>query len=293
MDVTEPAALLRVEPLHRDFGARIAGVDLAQDLDDATTEAIRAAIDEYSFVCFPGQDMNDERHLAFTRALGELENNHIVFGKTGKVVYFGDVGNVLPDGAVQGNADERIKFLTANEMWHTDSSFREVPSALSVMAAYEVPKKGGQTQYASTRAAYARLPAEMQAEIDPLIAIHDYLYSRTKVAPVEPGHAATVPPVKQKLVRRNPRSGAKNYFVGSHARAIVGWDEVGGRALLDDLTARATVADAVYTHAWRSGDLVVWDNRCLLHRGTGYDADRYRRRMRFTRVSNVVNTLKE
>jgi alpha-ketoglutarate-dependent 2,4-dichlorophenoxyacetate dioxygenase len=285
--------MLNIEPLHRDLGARITGVDLADELDDDTVEEIQAAVDDYSFVCFPEQEMDDERHMAFTKRLGALENNHIVYGRTGKHVYFGDVGNVLPDGTVQGNKDPRIVFLTANEMWHTDSSFREVPSKLTVMAAYEVPEEGGATQYVSTRAAYARLPADMQETIDPLIAIHDYVFSRSKVAEVAEDHAATLPPVKHKMVRTNPGNGAKNYFVGSHAREIVGWDEQRSRALLDDLVARAIVEDAVYTHQWAPGDLVIWDNRCLLHRGTGYDADKYRRRMRFMRVSNEVNSLDE
>ena len=123
----------------------------------------------------------------------------------------------------------------------------------------------------------------MQATIDPLHVIHDYVFSRSQVAPVDPNHAASLPPIEQKLVRENPRNGLKNYYVGSHARSIVGWSGIESRKLIDELTEQATRPQDVYAHQWQVGDTVIWDNRCLLHRGGGYDADRWRRRMRQTR----------
>ena len=138
--------------------------------------------------------------------------------------------------------------------------------------------------FISERTAYERLPDEMKATIDPLYVLHDYVFSRSKVAPVDPNHAASLPPVMHRLVRTNPGNGAKNYFVGSHARSIVGWSGIDGRKLIDDLLERASRPEDIYTHAWRPGDTVIWDNRCVLHKGTGYDADRWRRRMRQTRV---------
>ncbi|MBD87524.1 MAG: hypothetical protein CMM34_04615, partial [Rhodospirillaceae bacterium] len=129
--------------------------------------------------------------------------------------------------------------------------------------------------------------------IDPLIVFHAYGYYRSKVAPVTKSHAASLPPVRQKLVRKNSNNGAKNFYVGSHAREVVGWDEDRSRELLDGLLGGATGADHIYTHQWKPGQLVVWDNRCLLHRGTGYDADKYRRYMRQTRVVGKGSTLLE
>ena len=166
---------------------------------------------------------------------------------------------------------------------------------LSIMCAYEAPDEGGATEFVSTRAAYRRLPDDMKAEIDPLIAVHDYVFSRSKVSPdaVTPSHAASLPPVQQKLVRTNPRTGAKNYFVGSHAKEIAGWNEKDSRVLLDNLLDRATREEHVYSHAWKPGDLVIWDNRCLIHRGSGFDADRYRRYLRQTRVRGAGSTLDE
>jgi len=286
---------LTSEPLHPDFGVRITGIDLSERQSDETLEEIREAVDRYSFVYFPGQPYDDARQLAFTKQFGEPEPNHVKQGQDGKIEYFGTIGNVQDDGTAIGNSHKKTIFLTGNNMWHSDSSFRATPAKLSLMCAYETPDEGGQTEFVSARAAYRRLPDDMKARIDPLLAIHDYVFSRSKVAPdaVTPSHAASLPPVRQKLVRANPRTGEKNYFVGSHAREIVGWSFEDSRELIDDLMERATRREYVYAHAWKPGDLVIWDNRCLLHRGAGYDADKYRRQMRQTRVRGAGPTLSE
>lgn len=288
-------AALTIEKLHPDFGARITGVDLGAPLSDAAVEEIRAAIDDYSFLLFPGQAMDDDKHLAFTRLLGEPEPNHVKLGQEGIVEYFGTIGNVQPDGTTVGNSHKRTIFQTGNNMWHTDSSFRKVPAFVSIMCAYEVPDEGGETEFVSARAAYGRLSGDEKEKIDPLHVIHDYVFSRSKVSPdaVTPSHAASLPPIEQKLVRNNPRSGAKNLYIGSHARQIAGWSLEESRPLLDDLLDRATRPEFVYAQAWQPGDVVIWDNRCLLHRGAGFDADKYRRHMRQTRVEGGGPTLAE
>lgn len=286
---------LNIEKLHDDFGARITGVDVTPPLDDATVEAIREAIDEHAFLVFPDQHLDDAQQLAFTSLLGEPEPNHVILGQTGRREYFGTIGNIDAEGRQMGNDHKHVRFLTGNNMWHSDSSFREVPSFVSIMSVHEVPDEGGETLYVSARAAYDRLSAAEQEAIDPLVTIHDYVFSRSKIGPdaVTPSHAASLPPVRQRLVRTNPRTGRKNYYVGSHAKAIEGWDDGRSRDLLDDLLERATRPEYVYSHRWEPGQLVIWDNRCLLHRGVGYDADRYRRRMRQTRVEGRCNTLQE
>ncbi len=288
-------ATLQFTPLHEDFGVRVAGIDLRAPLGADVVAEIQEAIDEYAFLCFPDQPFDDDRQVAFTRLLGEPEINHVKFGQEGVIEYLGTIGNVQPDGSKLGNSDKKTVFMTGNNVWHTDSSFRKVPALVSIMCAYEVPAEGGITEFVSTRAAYARLGDSEKARIDPLIAIHDYVYSRSKIAPdaVTPAHAASLPPVEQKLVRANPRTRAKNYYVGSHARNIVSWSNADSRALLDDLVAQAVRPAHVFAHAWQPGDLVIWDNRCLLHRGTGYDADKYRRRMRQSRVAGLGPTLTE
>jgi len=156
-----------------------------------------------------------------------------------------------------------------------------------------VPGEGGVTEYVSQRAAYAALPESMQATIDPLRVLHDYVFSRSQVAPVDPNHAASLPPIEHRLVRTNPKNGSKNYYVGSHARSIVDFSGIDGRKLIDELVERATAPEQIYAHQWQVGDTVIWDNRCVLHRGLGYDADRWRRLMRQTRVSGGGPTLTE
>ena len=142
---------LNIEALHPDFGGRITGIDLRAPISEATIDEIRAAIDDYSFVCFPGQNFDDAAQLAFTRLLGEPEESHVKLGEEGKVEYFGTIGNVQPDGTVLGNDHKKTIFLTGNNLWHSDSSFRKVPAYFSIMCAYEVPEEGGKTEFVSQR----------------------------------------------------------------------------------------------------------------------------------------------
>ncbi len=276
-------------PLHGEFGVRldvesVAGLDIG---------LLRGLIDSHSLVYIPGGASGDDDHLELTRRLGEPEEDHVLLGRQGRVGWFGTVGNVRPDGTVLGNDHENTLFQSGNTMWHSDSSFRAVPTYVSITCAYITPDEGGETLFASQRTAWDRLEPSFRERLEPLVVIHDYVYSRSKVAPVAPSHAASVPPVRQRLVRRNPASGARNLYVGSHAREIEGWPFSAGRALLDDLVAGITADEHVYVHRWQPGDLLIWDNRCLLHRGSGYDADRFRRYMRQTRVRGAGPTLEE
>ena len=285
---------LNVQALHTDFGAQISGLDLSQHLSDKTIGEIKQAIDQHSFLCFPDQSISDDIQLAFTKLFGEPEPSHVSLGQEGIIENFITIGNVQDDGSVLGSEHQKTRFLTGNNMWHSDSSFRSVPTYISIMCAYEVPMDGGKTEFVSQRAAYKRLPTKTQSVITPLIAIHDYVYSRSKIGhdAVSPSHAASLPPVRQKLVRKNLNMG-ENIYIGSHAKEIEGWGFDESRALLEDLLARKTEPNHIYEHTWKPGDLVIWDNRCLLHRGSGYDEDKYRRRMRQTRVKGTDSTLNE
>jgi alpha-ketoglutarate-dependent 2,4-dichlorophenoxyacetate dioxygenase len=284
---------LHFEPLHDLFGARVTGIDLSKEVTDDDVASIHNAMDEYSLLCFPEQAMTDEAQLALTRRLGEPEPNHVTFGATGKIDYFATIGNVIDAENKKGNDDAHTRYQRGNNLWHSDSSFRLVPTRYSINHAYEVPGEGGITEFASQRIAYARLPAATKETIDPLHVLHDYVFSRSQTAPVDPNHAASLPPIEHRLVRANPANGRKNYYVGSHARSIIGLSGIESRKLIDDLLAQATRSEDVYGHQWQAGDTLMWDNRCLLHRGLGYDADRWRRLMRQTRVSGVGPTLSE
>ncbi len=286
-------AELTIEPLHERFGARIHGLDVTVGLDDATVEVLHEAIDRYSVICLPHQPMTDEAQLAFTRRLGEPEEDHVSYGRTGEVVLLRTIGNVIDRATSRDAEDPNTRFQRANELWHSDSSFREVPSYVSILHAYEVPGEGGDTLFASMRSAYDNLPLALQEEIDPLHVWHDYVFSRSQVAPLDANLAASLPPVRNRLVRTNPRTGRKNVFVGSHARSIVGRSGVDSRRLIDELNRLTTVEDNVYRHHWAPGDTVLWDNRTMLHRGGGYDASRWRRHLRQTRVRGAGPTLDE
>lgn len=284
---------MEIEPLHDDFGARILGVDLADELTTDIVESLHAAIDEHSVLLFPAQEMNDDAQLRLTEALGEPEESHVAFGRTGEIAYIGTVGNVIDAHTKRDNSDAHTVSQRGNNLWHSDSSFRQVPSYVSILHAYEVPPEGGETEFVSQRAAYERLGTEQRSEIDDLHVLHDYVFSRTKTAPVDDNHAASLPPIEQKLVRTNPRHGRRNYYAGAHARSIIGWSGIDSRRLIDQLNDFATLPQNRWSQSWSPGDTVIWDNRCILHRGTGYDADRYRRHMRQSRVRGAGPTLAE
>ena len=284
---------MEFEPLHSDFGARVSGVDLTGPLSPDLVEALHIAIDEHSVLLFPEQDMTDEAQMHLTQALGEPEENHVTFGRTGEIVHIGTVGNVIDDESKRDESDPHTRSMKGNNLWHSDSSFRLVPSYVSILHAYEVPAKGGATEFVSQRSAYSRLDSQSQNQINDLHVLHDYVFSRTKTAPVHDNHAASLPPIEQKLVRTNPRYGHRNYYVGSHARSIIGWSGIESRKLIDELNDLATRPEHRWSQQWSRGDTLFWDNRCILHRGTGYDADLYRRNMRQTRVRGVGPTLEE
>ena len=284
---------MNIDPLHNEFGARISGVDLSQPLDDDDFAAIDAAINQYSFLLFENQPMNDQAHLDFTRRFGQLEEEHVSYYSRGEITYIGRVGNINPDGSKV--TTRQVKASTGNEMWHSDSSFREIPALYSMLSAYEVPDEAGETEFVSARAAYQRLDSATRELIEDRVGIHDYIFSRTKVGEdaVNRGQRTYMHPVRQRLVRQNPVTGERNYYVGSHVKEIEGMDDNEGRPLIDRLIAEATRPESVYRHRWQVGDFVIWDNRCMLHRGCGYDAEKYRRRMHQTRVRGMMPSIAE
>ena len=285
---------MQIETLHKEFGATVTGVDLS-NLSEQQFADIDQAINQYSFLLFPDQHLDDQSHIQFTSRFGELEEEHVTYYSTGGISYIGVVGNVDLDGNKRDNQDRKTRAQTGNQLWHSDSSFREIPSQYSLLYAYEVPDEGGETEFVSARAAYARLDQETKTNIDSMVGIHDYIYSRTQVGEdaVNQGQRTFMHPVRQKLVRTNPVTGEKNYYVGSHVRDIDGMESDDARPLIQSLIDEATRPESIYRHTWKSGDFVIWDNRCMLHRGCGYDADKYRRRMHQTRVRCRSTSLAE
>jgi alpha-ketoglutarate-dependent 2,4-dichlorophenoxyacetate dioxygenase len=278
---------LSIRPLHPAFGAEVVGVDVRRLADPVFAE-IAAAFEEHSVVLFRGQTIGDDEQIDFSRRFGPLETTIRTITSLARVASeISNLGNVDADGRLIPAGDKRNLFNAGNQMWHTDSSFKRVPALASLLAAREVPPVGGETEFASTRVAYAARPAATQRALEGKVAIHSFVYSRGLVGDglLPPDHAAQVPPVPQALVRANPRNGRKAFFVGSHACEIVGMATEEARALLRDLLERATRPELVYTHRWRPGDLVMWDNRCVLHRGRPWDESAYRRVMHRTTVA--------
>jgi alpha-ketoglutarate-dependent 2,4-dichlorophenoxyacetate dioxygenase len=286
---------ITVKRLHPLFAAEISGVDLTRALDDATFSAIENAFEEYSVLVFHDQRIDDEQQLAFSRRFGALEQTTANVTNDGNPSEIADISNVGADGKLMPLDSKSMKYRDGNEMWHSDSSFKPIPAKASLLSAREVPPQEGDTEFASLRAAYAALPKHMLAGLENLVAIHSYTYSRGLVDPdlFTPEQAAQVPPVRQSLIRVNPMNGRKALYLGSHASHIEGMPVEAGRKILHELLAAATQSSFVYRHAWRQFDLVIWDNRAVLHRGRGWNKARYRRVMHRTTVAGEKSTLDE
>ncbi|MBD0272772.1 MAG: TauD/TfdA family dioxygenase, partial [Acetobacteraceae bacterium] len=196
-----------------------------------------------------------------------------------------------PDGAIAPPTDKQVLNNRANRQWHHDSSFKPVPARASLLHAREIPSAGGDTEFASTRAAWSALPSELQREARGLVALHDFGWSRSRVAPelVTEKERADWPPVRQALVLEGPHGPA--LYLGAHARSIEGMDDAEGRALIDRLMEHATQPRFVHAHRWRPHDLVLWDNRAVLHRATPFANTTERRHMVRTTVAGEGPTL--
>jgi alpha-ketoglutarate-dependent 2,4-dichlorophenoxyacetate dioxygenase len=276
-----------ITPVHPLFGAEITGVDLTRPLDDAVFELIAAAFDEYSVLVFRGQALTDEQQMAFSQRFGPLETTVRTLGKEDRLgAHIVDLSNTDEAGKLMGWDDRRMLYQSGNQLWHSDSSFKPVPAHSSALSARVVPPEGGNTEFASMRVAYERLPEDLRRQVDGRVVVHSFGFSRSLI---DPGIGTEVgrdyPPVRHALVRANPRNGRKAVYVGSHAWYVEGMELDASRILIARLLELGTGPDRVYAHRWQAGDLVMWDNRCVLHRGRLWDSARYPRVMHRTTVA--------
>lgn len=289
---------LSVRQLHAMFAGEVTGVDVGRPLDSAVVHAITEAIDRYAVLVFRGQHLDDERQMEFARNFGELEIPRSGRAKVKRRLRpeMADISNLDEQGKLRGRDDPRRFDQLGNRLWHTDGSFRRIPAALSMLYAHRVPRPGplgnGETEFADLRAAYDALPGATKAEIDGLVALHDIAWSRAQLGFSELlfGEKDVLPPVPQRLVRTHPGSGRKTLYVAAHASEIVGCPLPDGRLLLRELIEHATRRDFVYRHEWREGDLVIWDNRCTMHRGRHFD-EREVRDLRRVTTRDTASTL--
>ena len=260
--------------LHRLFGAELRGVDLSGQLTAALVARIEALVDELAVLVVRDQSLDDEQHIAVSRAFGPLELPPD-FGtgaprRLRRELY--DASNLGVDGKVLSADSPRREYNRANLAFHADSTFNDLPSKWSLLLGHVLPPEGGNTEFVDTRVVYDDLPAATKARIAGLKAMHDFWHSHAE------GHAFKVtdemrrrmPPVAQPLVRELP-GGRKALCIGSHAAHVVGMALAEGRRLLDELAAFATRPEYVYSHPWRQGDLVIWDNRTTLHRAAPWE----------------------
>jgi alpha-ketoglutarate-dependent 2,4-dichlorophenoxyacetate dioxygenase len=262
---------LSIRKLTPIFGAEITGVDLA-DLDDATFARIEDAFETCSVLVFPDQKLDDDAQIAFSRRFGDLEKTQGHIANNFTVKHVSVISNLDPEGKLMAADDPRLQFRIGQRNWHSDSSFKRVPAKTSLLHARVLPPEGGETQFASLRAAYDALPEARKRELEDKVAIHHYAYSRRGLGfkLTNDEEDKRFPPVPQAIIRTNAKNGRKALYVGSHASHIVGMPEDEGCALLKELLDFATQEHFTYMHHWRPADLVMYDNRAALHRARPY-----------------------
>ena len=289
---------ISVYPVTEDFAAEIGDLDLARPLDPADLAAVKAAFATYAVLIFPDQQLTQEQHLAFAALFGPLEMTIAVHRKDAPLRVrkeFADVSNLNHKDKVWGKDSRTRQFQLANRLWHTDSSFKRLPALASLLYARAIAPAGGHTEFADERAAYDALPEAMKRRLVGLVAEHSIFNSRGRLGftNFSEEERQGLPPVPQVLVRVIPESGRKSLYLASHAGRIFGMPDAEGRALIDELIEHATRRQFVYTHRWRVHDLVMWDDRCTMHRGTAFDDLRFRRDVQRATVSDVANTCEQ
>jgi alpha-ketoglutarate-dependent 2,4-dichlorophenoxyacetate dioxygenase len=272
-----------VVPLGPGFAAELRGVTLSDVAsDDASYAAVRAAFEQHSVLVFRGQDVTDEIQLNFSRRFGPPEVTKV--GSQGTGSHFVILSTIGPDGKVVA-ADHRLSLRAkANQLWHTDSSFKRVPALASILSARVIPARGGETEYVSTRLAFARLDEALRNKLQNSFAWHDYAHSRSQIAPdlASPEERAALPPQCWRMVWTNPFNGRGAIYLASHAYAVEGMEAAAGKKLIDELMEMATAPGTSYLHQWREGDVVMWDNRATMHRGRPWPAHEPRLMVRTT-----------
>ena len=284
-------------PITPAFAAEVGDVDLAKPLSPEDDKAIQAAFLKYSVLVFPAQRLNSDQHVAFAERFGPLEVNINTYQDEVKKdridSRISDVSNLDHENELlPGESRKRTSGL-ANRLWHTDSIFRHVPARASLLYARIVAPIGGLTEFTDMRAAWEALPETTRRQIDGYVVEHSIFHSRAKVGATvfSERERASLPPSRQVLVRTIPETGRRALYLASHAVRIIGLPETESSRLIEDLMAHATQRQFVYSHRWRVDDLVSWDNRCTMHRGTRYEEQRWKRDMHRATVSDIGNTI--
>jgi alpha-ketoglutarate-dependent 2,4-dichlorophenoxyacetate dioxygenase len=283
---------LEIQPLGPGFAAEIRGAGLADvAARDDVYAAVRAAFEEHSVLVFRGQPVTEELHIAYSKRFGPLELAKVATLAAGTP--FSVLTNIAPDGSLVPPGHKEALRAAANQLWHTDSIFKDPPALASVLTARVIPPSGGETEFASQRLAWDRLPEAMRARLANATAWHDYAHSRGKIAPhlASAAERDALPPVRWPIRWRNPANGRDSLYVASHTCAIDGMPKEEALKLIDELVAHITAPGHTYLHRWEAGDVIMWDNRCCLHRGRPWPNDKPRHVARTTITATEADGL--
>jgi alpha-ketoglutarate-dependent 2,4-dichlorophenoxyacetate dioxygenase len=286
---------MAIQPLHAGFVGKVSGIDITRPLSRDEVASIEAGMDRYAVLVFHDQPLTDEQQCIFSQNFGELEVTLIgqlskpEDRRLGDRLELGDISNLDARNQVRARDDEKRMYALANRLWHSDASFRAHGAGYTLLHARIVPSKGGNTEFADMRAAYDALDAATKAEIEDLVCEHSILFSREQIgfAVRDDGNADKLRPVRHRLVSIHPVTGRKSLYLASHIGGIVGWPVPEARAFIRDLMEHATQPQFLYAHAWRTHDLVMWDNRTTTHRARRFDDLREVRDMRRTSIKGT------
>lgn len=289
---------MHATPLHPLFAARIEGLDLRQPLTPAQARWVEERMDEFAVLVFPGQDLTDEQQIAFGENFGPMEAETAsvdVHKRRLGHARMNDISNLDENGALLAADDRRRFFALGNRLWHSDSSFKRVPAKFSGLHGRVVPDQGGNTEFADMRAAWDALPETLKATARGLICEHSLIFSRAQLGfeDYTPQERLKFAPVPQRLVRRHAGSGRETIYLSAHIGQIQGWPRPEAMMLIRDLMEFATQRQFVYSHKWAKNDLVMWDNRATMHRGTRFDDKAQVRDMRRVTISDSGSSLEQ
>ena len=289
---------LHVRPLHPFIAAEATGVDLRRPLGPEVAAEIEAAMDRHAVMVFPAQDIDDDQQIAFALNFGPLEAERATVDLHKhrlKHQQMNDISNLDEEGRVLGADDRRRMFNLGNRLWHSDSSFKATPAKYSMLHARSIPPEGGETEFADMRAAWDALPEKQQARLRDLVCEHSLLFSRALLGFTEftAEERAKFAPVRQRLVRRHAGSGRLSLYLSAHIGRIDFMPTPEAMILVRELIEHATERQFVHRHHWRLHDLVVWDNRCTMHRARPYDDQTYPRDMRRVTLQDSASTLEQ
>jgi len=277
---------IEIHKVHPLFGAEVIGTQVCSPMSDADFRIVRDAFEEYSVLVFRGQQLNDPGHIAFSRRFGPLETT--VKGNPAAGSNFARQSNLdINTGEVIPPEDKRISYMKAARLWHTDSSFKPVPALCSLLAGHVIPPEGGNTEFAAGRPAWDELPEALKRKIVGRFAVHSQMHTLSLAANevITDEMRDEIEPVDQPMVRINPVNDRRNIYLGMHAFRVLGMSDDEGRALIAEVNQHLTQPRYVYSHPWQPGDLVIWDNRAVLHRATPYDSVKYKRMLQRTTVA--------